>query len=130
MLNSTIYNIPSEQFISAVISSKSIRQILLKLGYSDSFSNYKHIINRCVKEGVKPPTKSKYNSNLESLTSSDRNHYIKLLGTQCMKCGILDWQGKTIKLHLHHIDENHYNNDINNLKLLCPNCHAQQHSKK
>ena len=33
--------------------------------------------------------------------------------------------GKPIPLQVHHIDGNHINNELNNLQLLCPNCHAQ-----
>ena len=29
---------------------------------------------------------------------------------------------------IHHKDGNHYNNDLNNFQLLCPNCHAQTSS--
>ena len=41
------------------------------------------------------------------------------------ECGINEWNGKEIPLELHHIDGNHYNNNLDNLQLLCPNCHAQ-----
>ena len=36
-----------------------------------------------------------------------------------------EWMGKPIPLELHHKDGNHYNNDLSNLEILCPNCHAQ-----
>ena len=35
-----------------------------------------------------------------------------------------EWLGNPIKLHLHHIDGNHLNNELSNLQLLCPNCHS------
>lgn len=44
---------------------------------------------------------------------------------KCEKCGRTEWEGKEIPLELHHIDGNKYNNELNNLQLLCPNCHAQ-----
>ncbi len=43
---------------------------------------------------------------------------------KCELCGNTMWLGKKIPLELHHIDGNHYNNSLSNLKLLCPNCHA------
>lgn len=51
---------------------------------------------------------------------------------ECENCGINLWLGEKLKLELHHIDGNHYNNDISNLKILCPNCHSltPNHSKK
>lgn len=45
---------------------------------------------------------------------------------QCEICGNTLWNGKSIPLELHHIDGNHYNNVLDNLQILCPNCHAQQ----
>jgi hypothetical protein len=42
----------------------------------------------------------------------------------CSECGISSWRGKELPLDLEHIDGNRYNNEIDNLTLLCPNCHA------
>jgi len=44
---------------------------------------------------------------------------------KCEICGITDWQGKPITMNLHHIDGNRENNSIENLQVLCPNCHSQ-----
>ena len=44
---------------------------------------------------------------------------------RCECCGLTDWNGKPISLQLHHIDGNPQNNKINNLMILCPNCHTQ-----
>jgi hypothetical protein len=43
----------------------------------------------------------------------------------CECCGLNVWNGKKIPLELHHKDGNGHNNELNNLELLCPNCHAQ-----
>ena len=45
---------------------------------------------------------------------------------KCEICGLANWMGQPIPLELHHKDGNHYNNDFDNLAILCPNCHAQQ----
>lgn len=44
---------------------------------------------------------------------------------KCECCGISKWQNKPITLQLHHINGNHYDNRLSNLKVLCPNCHSQ-----
>lgn len=44
---------------------------------------------------------------------------------KCEQCGITEWQNKPIIFHLHHKDGNHQNNNIDNLQVLCPNCHSQ-----
>ncbi len=43
---------------------------------------------------------------------------------ECEKCELTYWEGEPIVLELDHIDNNHLNNEFNNLKILCPNCHA------
>jgi 5-methylcytosine-specific restriction endonuclease McrA len=44
---------------------------------------------------------------------------------KCEICGIKEWMGKKAPLELDHIDGNHYNNELSNLRILCPNCHSQ-----
>ena len=42
----------------------------------------------------------------------------------CSMCGLSDWLGKPIPLEVDHIDGNSFNNVLDNLRFLCPNCHA------
>ena len=49
------------------------------------------------------------------------------LKTNCCEiCGASTWQGVPLPLELHHKDNNHYNNNLDNLIILCPNCHSVQ----
>lgn len=43
----------------------------------------------------------------------------------CLICGIFDWNGNSLTLHLDHIDGNHSNWSRGNLRMICPNCHSQ-----
>lgn len=43
---------------------------------------------------------------------------------KCEKCGIKDWFGISLVFECHHVDGDKYNNEIDNLKILCPNCHS------
>ena len=43
---------------------------------------------------------------------------------QCERCGNSLWLGEQIPLELHHKDGNPFNNNLDNLELLCPNCHS------
>lgn len=45
---------------------------------------------------------------------------------KCEICGASIWQGVQLPLELHHKDGNHFNNNLENLQILCPNCHAIQ----
>ncbi len=53
-----------------------------------------------------------------------RNYVIKIRGHQCEQCKNTHWQGELIPLDAHHIDGDRKNNNLNNLKLLCKNCHG------
>ena len=44
---------------------------------------------------------------------------------KCEECGIKEWNNKIISFDLEHIDGNSSNNLVENLKILCPNCHSQ-----
>lgn len=44
---------------------------------------------------------------------------------RCEECGITDWRGQSIRLTLHHINGDGYDNRLENLAFLCPNCHSQ-----
>lgn len=47
----------------------------------------------------------------------------------CAECGIGEsYNGKFLRLQVHHIDGDNKNNEIGNLTLLCPNCHSQTDS--
>lgn len=43
---------------------------------------------------------------------------------KCEKCGNTHWLGVKLPLELHHKDGDHFNNELENLEIVCPNCHA------
>lgn len=43
---------------------------------------------------------------------------------RCECCNNVEWMGEPIPLELHHIDGINTNHRIENLQMLCPNCHA------
>ena len=49
----------------------------------------------------------------------------EMIENKCSKCGQNpEWMGKRLPLEHHHKDGDHTNNSIENLEILCPNCHA------
>ena len=46
-------------------------------------------------------------------------------GNICENCGIGEWNGKKLTMEVEHVDGNVNNNNSDNLKVLCPNCHSQ-----
>ena len=43
---------------------------------------------------------------------------------KCEKCGLSKWMGNPIPLEIHHKDGNRWNNVLDNIEFLCPNCHT------
>lgn len=65
------------------------------------------------------------NTPFNLLTKSIRKRIlIEERGHNCEKCKNNQWMDSPIPLELDHIDGNNKNNIKENLKLLCPNCHA------
>ena len=53
------------------------------------------------------------------------NVLLHMFGNKCQECGIDSWNGKDIKCQVDHTDGDSTNNKLENLRLLCPNCHSQ-----
>jgi len=47
---------------------------------------------------------------------------------KCEECGISEWNNKKLVCQLDHIDGNRHNHRLDNLRMLCPNCHSQTHT--
>jgi 5-methylcytosine-specific restriction endonuclease McrA len=44
---------------------------------------------------------------------------------RCEECGISEWRGEPLSLELHHRNGERHDNRLENLAILCPNCHSQ-----
>lgn len=137
----------TEDFILAVKNSNSIRQVLIALGYKRPSGNYaiirKHIkkmnldISHFKGQGWSKGLSYKsprirpidiYLTNKFYISSSRLKERLideEFFKIECMKCKNTEWMNLPIPTELHHIDSNHKNNNLSNLQILCPNCHAQ-----
>jgi hypothetical protein len=138
----------NEQLIFAVKSSYSIASVLSQLGLKITGSNY-----RTIKIAVKrlsldishwtgqghlrgkthnwAPSKALEDILVKSSdytsTFNLKHRLIKanLLLYECSICRISSWQSKKLALQLDHINGVNDDHRLENLRLLCPNCHSQ-----
>lgn len=82
-----------KRYNSKGIPKKKLSEILVKNGSGNS----NKIKQRLIREGVKED--------------------------KCEACGNAEWMGVKIPLDLHHINGDHFDNRLENLIILCPNCH-------
>lgn len=64
----------------------------------------------------------RYGNNIKSASVIDAIVYLR--GHHCEKCGLELWLNEPIPLEVHHKDGDKLNNELDNLQLLCPNCHS------
>lgn len=106
---------------------KTVRKKLDEFGV-----DYSHFTGKAWnKNSENPVYREKYLPNLcehSSLSTSNTKELVYRLGlkeNRCEICGISEWQGKPITCELHHINGDSTDNRIENLQILCPNCHSQ-----
>ena len=130
--------LPKEEIEQIVKESYSDREVARKIGYSVNGGGTMKSLHSMYSElnldtshfkgqgwnkdnydyeSLKPNT---YKKNGESLLKP----IIALRGRKCENCGLEEWLNQPIPLEVHHIDGDHYNNSLDNLQLLCPNCHS------
>lgn len=106
-------------------NGKTLRGIL-----DNNNIDYSHFTGRAREYTKNEVDIEEYLSNRKSITSyklKERLIKVGLKENKCEnpECGIKMWHNKPIICQLHHIDGNHNNNSLDNLMMLCPNCHSQ-----
>jgi HNH endonuclease len=66
------------------------------------------------------------------ISNGGSRKYVKLrllrsgtIENRCDVCGLTDWLGKRLIMHLDHINGVKNDHRLENLRMLCPNCHSQ-----
>lgn len=140
-------------FSKQVADSLSIAEVASKIGILAKGSNYKTIHkyiklyeldtshfneqgwrknNAYSEKTARIPLEEllKENTNFKSDTLKRRLVKEGIKEWKCEKCGITNWMGEDLTLELHHINGNHFDNRLENLQMLCPNCHSQTSTHK
>ena len=48
-----------------------------------------------------------------------------ILQNRCEECGLTEWRGKRLSIQIDHVNGVRDDNRLENLRMLCPNCHSQ-----
>jgi 5-methylcytosine-specific restriction endonuclease McrA len=135
-----------DQLRHAVAQSFSIAQVLRALGLRAAGGNYihvkeqvrllgldtSHLTGQAHWRGKKQPRAPRVP--LEDILrrgTAFQSHKLRrrliaagAFEPKCSNCGSREWLGRPIPLELDHVDGDRMNNELSNLRLMCPNCHA------
>ena len=88
--------------------------------YCDNKCQGEHKARQCLERDIEL-----FENGADLKRPNQRRVLTELRGYACEVCGISEWNGKEIVLQVDHINGNPYNNNADNLRLICPNCHSQ-----
>ncbi len=130
--------ISKEEMFDAISSTQTMAQAADKLNIA--FSTFK---SKAMKFGLYNPNqggagtvkiKKKLQDVFEGKEHLVTSHLrIRLIregfkSNACECCGITEWNNKPISFELDHVNGDRFDNSLENLRVLCPNCHSQTYT--
>ena len=133
-----------EEFAKTIAESYTYKEALSKLGYHHSGGAYITLRKRIKRLGLSTEhmtPKTRYGHGTEHIPDDKiftkdsiggcvvRRRVLKrnLIPYKCAICGQEpEWNGEPLTLTLDHINGDHFDNRVENLRFVCPNCDTQQ----
>lgn len=85
----------------------------------------KYCSSKCMGDEHKLATWEKWKAGIAPISdTTKRRILLEFMPHQCQSCNASHWMGKPIPLEMHHKDGDYKNNKLQNILLICPNCHA------
>ena len=139
---SPVWKMEPDKFRRLVAESTTISQVLAFFGLPNRGQNYRTFRKRVAEEqidtshflgrstlttGKRPLSEVLADGvHVQSWGLKRRLLSAGLLRDLCHECGLgTEWNKRRLFLHLDHINGKHTDNRLENLRLLCPNCHSQ-----
>ena len=142
---SKTYQLSEQDFRDIVLNSSSCAEAMRKMGYKCTTGNSHITVKRRIEElkidishwgdntknahiANKTPDEVYFAKDTPHSGNHIRERVLKdnLMEYRCAICGNTGkWNGQLLVLQIDHINGDHDDNRLENLRFLCPNCHSQ-----
>lgn len=136
-----------EEFRTAVVRSESIAQVIKALGLALAGGSYRTVAHYIAlweldtshftgqawvgtRPGVQPAQRHTPDTIFREDSTYPTSRLLEIILREgyrkrcCESCGLIEWLGRPVPIEVDHVNGKNTDHRLENLRLLCPNCHA------